>query len=238
MTQPNLRPALLLDEHPLWLDAVEAVLRGVRIEVVAKSSDPEAALALVAELRPSLCVTEIDFPHADSDGITFLRRVRIQAPETRALVLAQREEAETIGAALAAGATAYVVKRAHPDDLAAAVRQAFEQSLYFASTAPRATSTPSADGIPLTRRELEILRLAAEGRSNAQLDRALWVSEQTVKFHHSNVYRTVGVSNRIQAARWAQLHGLVGFEQAPSGLEETAPAAADGELALSAGPKW
>jgi len=232
MRQQKLRPALLLDEHPLWLDAVETLLRSVGIEVVAKSSDPAEALELVAEVQPSLAVTEVDFPHASLDGIAFVRRVRSESPKTKAVVLAQREDPETIGAALTAGATAYVVKTAHREDLAAAVRQAFEQSLYFASAATTPTSVPLADEIPLTRREVEILRLVADGRSNAQLARTLWVTEQTVKFHLSNVYRKLGVANRTEASRWAQLHGLVGFEQPPSELGAAEPPANGRGVAL------
>jgi DNA-binding CsgD family transcriptional regulator len=67
---------------------------------------------------------------------------------------------------------------------------------------------PSRSG--LTRRELEILRLVAEGHSNAQLARMLWVTEQTVKFHLSNIYRKLDVGNRTEASRWAQLNGLLG----------------------------
>jgi DNA-binding CsgD family transcriptional regulator len=67
----------------------------------------------------------------------------------------------------------------------------------------------SADIAELTKREREILKLAAEGYSNAQLAGMLWVTEQTVKFHLSNTYRKLNVSNRTEAARWAQLHGLV-----------------------------
>ena len=67
----------------------------------------------------------------------------------------------------------------------------------------------AADEPGLTRRELEILRLVAEGHSNAQLARMLWVTEQTVKFHLSNIYRKLDVANRTEASRWAQLHGLL-----------------------------
>ena len=73
-------------------------------------------------------------------------------------------------------------------------------------TAPPLEMESTAD---LTRREVEILRLVAEGHSNAQLARMLWVTEQTVKFHLSNVYRKLDVSNRTEASRWAQLNGLL-----------------------------
>ena len=71
----------------------------------------------------------------------------------------------------------------------------------------------------LTRREREILQLAAAGRSNAELARRLWVTEQTVKFHLSNVYRKLNVSNRTEASRWAQLHGLLDAPPATSDVE-------------------
>jgi DNA-binding CsgD family transcriptional regulator len=73
-----------------------------------------------------------------------------------------------------------------------------------------ASSPPAADISPgLTRREYEILQLVAEGHSNAQLARMLWVTEQTVKFHLSNIYRKLDVANRTEASRWAQVHGLL-----------------------------
>ena len=119
-----------------------------------------------------------------------------------------------IDAALVAGVSAYVVKTAHPEDLASAVRQAFSHSVYLAgrrnlAPAPVEPKVEAADEPGLTRRELEILRLVAEGQSNAQLARMLWVNEQTVKFHLSNIYRKLDVANRTEASRWAQIHGLL-----------------------------
>src|SRR5438132_14211103 len=92
------------------------------------------------------------------------------------------------------------------------MRQAFGPSIYLrgapAGSAPRGVRRDGA-GAELTRRELEILRLVAEGHSNAKLARMLWVTEQTVKFHLSNIYRKLDVANRTEASRWAQLHGLL-----------------------------
>ena len=75
----------------------------------------------------------------------------------------------------------------------------------------------------LTRRELEILRLAAEGFSNAQIAKSLWVTEQTVKFHLSNIYRKVGVGNRTEASRWAQRHGVLPGEVGRVGTADAVP---------------
>jgi DNA-binding NarL/FixJ family response regulator len=128
------------------------------------------------------------------------------------------QDTQVIDAALVAGAAAYVVKTARSEDLASAVRQAFSHSVYLAGwrtttpqPAPQQTATEDSPG--LTRRELEILRLVAEGHSNAQLARMLWVTEQTVKFHLSNVYRKLDVANRTEASRWAQVNGLLDAQQ-------------------------
>jgi DNA-binding NarL/FixJ family response regulator len=212
------RQALLLDQHPIWLDAVETVLRRVGIEVVGKAVAADEVLPLLATLQPSLLIGEIDTSRPENEGLRLLRAVRADHPDVRVIVLSRRDDAESITQALAAGATAYVVKTAHPDDLAVAVRQAHGQSLFFASGRDHATPSPAAsvpDHIALTRRETEILRLVGEGKSNRQLARALWVTEQTVKFHLSNVYRKLDVSNRTEASRWAQLHGLGSVEAPP-----------------------
>ena len=98
------------------------------------------------------------------------------------------------------------------DDLASAIRQAFDHSIYLARghNGKRQRARESIEEAwGLTRRELEILTLVAEGHSNAQLARMLWVTEQTVKFHLSNIYRKLNVANRTEASRWAQLHGIL-----------------------------
>ena len=116
------------------------------------------------------------------------------------VVLADSTDLEAVDAAFAAGACVYCVKTAEQDVLASAIRQALEQSIYLAtsnSTAfvPRPKSIEaSADAHDLTRRELEILCLVAEGHSNSQLATMLWVTEQTVKFHLSNIYRKLDVA--------------------------------------------
>jgi len=210
----NGRTAVVLDAHPLWAEAVEGVLRRVGVDIVGKVTAGNEALVLVQRMRPDLLVTDIGARDGDRAGLTCLREARQSVPELRAVVLSLNDDADEIGAALQAGASAYVLKSAHPDDLASAVRQAFAHSVYFARPASGQNGDSfengreSADRAQLTKREREILQLAVEGYSNAQLARMLWVTEQTVKFHLSNVYRKLNVSNRTEAARWAQLHGL------------------------------
>jgi DNA-binding NarL/FixJ family response regulator len=213
--------AVLLDPHPIWLDAVEIVLKRVGVSIVGKTTSGNEAIRLVDELRPDLLTLEIDPLPSEPDGFAVLRQTLTTDDGLRAIVLSRNQETRFIDAALAGGASAYIVKTAHPDDVASAVRQAFGHSVFLPGT-PEAAREPApplelgAKQLPggLTRRELEILKLVAEGHSNAALARMLWVTEQTVKFHLSNVYRKLDVTNRTEASRWAQLNGLLTEEPA------------------------
>jgi DNA-binding NarL/FixJ family response regulator len=206
--------AVLLDRQPLWLEAVELVLSRIDVRVAAKATAPGEALKLVENHRPDVFVTGITMAVGEMDGIECIARARALVPDLRAVVLSAHTETAYIDKALEAGAVAYVFKSAHPDDLASAIRQAFQHSVYLAGSrpAPAAAWSPpveSSEVAELTRREREILKLVAEGHSNATLAKMLWVTEQTVKFHLSNVYRKLDVANRTEAARWAQLNGLL-----------------------------
>jgi DNA-binding NarL/FixJ family response regulator len=207
--------AILLDPHPIWLDAIELVLERVGVKVVGKTSSGREAVRMVEDHSPDLVTVELDPLPGEPGGLDVLRQVRTSASKLRAIVLSAHHDTDHIDAALAAGASAYVVKTAHPDDVASAVRQAFDHSIFMPGAAP----PPAAGGRTrvdtpggLTPRELEILKLVAEGHANAALARMLWVTEQTVKFHLSNIYRKLDVTNRTEASRWAQLNGLLGDE--------------------------
>ncbi|HET7808764.1 MAG TPA: response regulator transcription factor [Gaiellaceae bacterium] len=211
------RTAVLVDPYPLWLDAVENVLAKNAVSVVGRTSSAERAVALCEELRPGILVAE-----PASGGIACIREATSRIPGLKAIALASSNDPAQVQAAFAAGAVAYVVKTAHPDDVGVAIRQTFSPSLFLPAVAPAAVSNGNgafADSHPaveaLTKREREILTLVAEGHSNSQLARMLWVTEQTVKFHLSNIYRKLEVANRTEASRWAQLHGLL--EHTPSG---------------------
>ena len=221
MSPANGRTALLVDRHPLWLDTIESVVARAGVAVAAKVTSPRAALELVAKLEPDLLVTGVRMAAGEIDGIALVRAARARAPHLRAVVLSSSTDQAHVDAAFQAGARAYVVKTAHADDITSAVRQAFEHSIYLAGAPAAAAAQPPAvlpleKFADLTRRELEILQLVAEGHSNAELARMLWVTEQTVKFHLSNVYRKLEVSNRTEASRWAQRAGLLAASPAPA----------------------
>ena len=211
------RTAVLLDRHPLWLDAVEAVLDRIGVGVVGKATAPEAALELVTEVRPDVLVAEPQSNVGRISGVSCLAMARQAVPALKMIALSNSTEPTDIDAAFAAGAVAYVFKTAHPDDVAAAIRQAFDHSIFLAGSynppvqdvpampaGPTARGAAGADLSSLTKREYEILQLVAEGHSNGELARMLWVTEQTIKFHLSNIYRKLKVSNRTEASRWVQ----------------------------------
>ncbi|MBA2460811.1 MAG: response regulator transcription factor [Actinobacteria bacterium] len=224
------RTAVLLDRHPLWLDAVEAVLDRMGVGVVGKATAPEAALELVTELRPDVLVAEPQSKVGRISGVGCLAAARQAVPTLKMIALSNSAEPTDIDAAFAAGAVAYVLKTAHPDDVAAAIRQAFDHSIFLAvpyapptqdvpgvaAAAPTARGAAGADLSSLTKREYEILQLVAEGHSNGELARMLWVTEQTIKFHLSNIYRKLNVSNRTEASRWVQPANLLSTAREPA----------------------
>jgi DNA-binding NarL/FixJ family response regulator len=202
----------VLDPYPLWVDALAQVLSRAGIDVVAHASRPADALMLAERHRPDLLIGEIHGLDADSHGAAFVEAVFARAPGTRVMAVSASDDPRDVRRALEAGASGYVLKTARTGELTVVVRGIFADEA--SSDGYGADSTRG-----LTRRELEILRLVAEGHSNAKLARMLWVTEQTVKFHLSNIYRKLDVANRTEASRWAQVHQLL----PPSSVEATLP---------------
>src|SRR3954454_17996616 len=129
-----------MDQHPLWLEAVAAMLDGSNVKGTATTSNTANALELVAQHQPDLVVTDLNGnPPAD-----YIRTMRTTSPATRVIVLSAIEDPAMVEQVLAAGAVAYVVKTAQSADLAAAVRQTFSRSVYFATPAGAATPQPVA----------------------------------------------------------------------------------------------
>jgi DNA-binding NarL/FixJ family response regulator len=221
--------AVLLDQHPLWLNALERILASAGVTPVGKATSTSQALLLVEEHQPDLFVLDADMNGDVPDGMTCLRNALALVPSMKAVVVSASDHVEPIEAALNNGAVAYVLKRAEPEDLASAIRQVFSRSLYLAGSngggAGRWTPPPAdANAAGLTRREREILQLVAEGNTNGQVARKLWVTEQTVKFHLANIFRKLDVTNRTQASRWAHAHGLLEPDAEAHALPVTAGA--------------
>jgi len=203
---PQSARALILDQQPVWVDALERVLGQLNIAVAAKVEDPAAALEMLARERIALFMLALE--HADgSEEAEYVRAARAAATDTVVLVCSSRRDPTRIRRVLEAGAAAYILKTLSEEDVRCAIRQAFERTIYLFSS-PRRRSAERRPEQTLTERELEILTLVAAGRSNSEVARLLWVSEATVKLHLSHVYGKLGVSNRTAAAAWAHAHGV------------------------------
>jgi len=215
------RTAVIHDPHPLWIDAVESVLESIDVRVVGRAATPEQALELVGEHRPSLLITETQMSNGGMSGTMLIRSARERVAALRVIVLGSSHDPADIDEAFDAGTIAYILKTAHPADVAATIRQTFDHSVFLANVhsngngntnghAPDAERALVDDAdVALTRREREILALVSEGYSNRELAKMIWVTEQTVKFHLSNIYRKLDVSNRTEASRWAHKHRLI-----------------------------
>jgi len=211
---------VIFDQYPLVLRAMETHLRAAGLKVVARAETPERALALVVEHEPDLFVAGISTPTGSIDGVDLLRHAHELVPSVKVIGFADGPDDNRVEEALAAGASAFLSKKARAVDVAFAVRQTYEPSIHLARA--RDEQQPSPEVELLTEREAEVLGLVAEGHSNLELAGMLEIAHQTVKFHLSNIYRKLDVENRTQAARRAQLLNLPPREPAatPPGARE------------------
>jgi DNA-binding NarL/FixJ family response regulator len=176
----------------------------------------------VAEQLPDVVL--LDDLHDRLLTLTRIREIRAAAPQSKILLLTQRMEPDWLAEAAAAGIDAAIAKIARPGSIGALVREVVRGNVFHAF-ARRTVAEPQAMH-DLTVRELEILRLVASGNSNRGIAQRLWVTEQTVKFHLSNVYRKLGVANRTEASHVAHQRRLLGSRSHALTDEESFGAAA------------
>lgn len=221
MSRTAHRTAVVVDYHPLWLRWLERTLKQAGVTVLAGSTSPEHAPALAREHVPDLLVVGSEQPFDEVGWISELEALRTSLPELRIILVSTCRRDSAITGALNA-ADAYCLRSARSSDLITVVRQVFERSIYLPDRVPAHPARRPAQHLDdprssLTPREREILALVSEGRSNPEVARLLWLTEQTVKFHLRNVYRKLKVSNRGEAARWAHDHHVVAVAHAAAG---------------------
>jgi DNA-binding NarL/FixJ family response regulator len=198
---------LIADDHKLIVDGIKRALEdSADFEVVGEASSGSQVLPLVGRTNPDLVLLDLRMPGAD--GLTCLAQIKKRYPDVKVVVLSVSTDQNVIQTALQRGASAYIVKSINPIDLPSALRQAVEGTVYSAIGLPDPGENP-ARAAGLTDRETTILAALARGLSNEAIGKELWVAEQTVKFHLTNIYRKLGVSNRTEAARLAYQQGLV-----------------------------
>jgi DNA-binding NarL/FixJ family response regulator len=185
----------------------QALERAGGFDVVGEAVSGGQVLPLVRRLKPDLVLLDLRMPQMD--GLTCLTKIRKEFPDMKVAMLSVSQDPELIQTALKRGANAYIVKSIDPDDLAGALRQALEGNVFTTAGITEDPGERAAKDAGLTERELGIIRAVARGLSNEAISKELWVAEQTVKFHLTNIYRKLGVTNRTEAARYAFEQGLV-----------------------------
>jgi DNA-binding NarL/FixJ family response regulator len=208
---------MVVDDHPIWREALERDLRAAGLDVVAAAGDGEQALRRMAAARPDVVVLDLRLPVLD--GVDTTRRIAAEHPGVRVLVLSASGEEGDVLAAIKAGATGYLVKSASSAELIEAVRRTAAGDAVFTPGLAglvlgefrRMMTSPGKDddsGPRLTERETEILRLVAKGLSSRQIAERLVLSHRTVQNHTQNVLAKLQLHNRVELARYAIERGL------------------------------
>ena len=187
------RPRILLaDDHPMILAGLRKLLE-LEFEVVETVTDGQALLSAAERLRPDLVITDIGMPGLD--GIEATRRLQAVLPEVKVLILSIDAKPSCVRAAFEAGAWGYLPKTSAPEEIERAVREILADRFYVSPVVARAAlagARPLERPLPaeaaLTARELDIVRLVAEGLGNQQIARRLGVAMTTVRTHLSSVY--------------------------------------------------
>jgi DNA-binding NarL/FixJ family response regulator len=199
---------LLADDHLMVRTGLAVLLDATDdIEVVAQVGDGAQAVAAVAESAPDVVLMDLSMPVLD--GVEATRLIVADHPDVKVLVLTSFSDRDRVTAALAAGAVGYQLKDSEAAELLAAVRAVAAGHAPIDARVARALLPDRTTGRPadsLSSREVEVLRLVAQGLANKQIGRALGITERTVKAHLGRVFRQIGVADRTSAALWARDH--------------------------------
>jgi DNA-binding NarL/FixJ family response regulator len=199
---------LVADDHRLILEALGLVFADDEgIELVGEATDGSQVLPMVGRTSPDVVLLDLSMPKMD--GLTCLDQLRKRYPDVAVVVLSGQDDPETIRSALARGARSFIAKLVDPHDLPAALRLAAQGAMYRAVEEEEAGGEAEAEKAGLTPSEQRVLEALARGLSNREIAQELWLTQQTVKFHLTNIYRRLGVANRTEAVRHAYQHRLV-----------------------------
>jgi NarL family two-component system response regulator LiaR len=212
---------LIVDDHVIVRKGIRALLAAKRdIQVVGEAGDGAEAVAQAAALSPDVILMDLVMPRMD--GIQATREIVARDPGTHVLVLTSFAADEQVFPAIKAGALGYLLKDSGPQELVQAIRQVYRgepslepsiarKVLSELSSPPRKPLTAD----PLTARELDVLRLIAQGRSNKEIAAQLAIAEETVHTHMSNILSKLHLASRTQAALYALREGLASLDDIP-----------------------
>lgn len=201
---------LIADDHGVIRDGLGRLIDALEdIELAGTAGDGMEAVERSRELAPDVVLMDLDMPRMD--GIEATRRITAERPGTAVLVLTSFSDRARILGALSAGACGYLLKDASSEEVADGIRAASRGESPLDPRAARTIISARAEPDPigsLSVREREVLALLVEGLPNKLIARRLEISEKTVKSHLTRIFRELGVTDRTQAALWAERHGL------------------------------
>jgi DNA-binding NarL/FixJ family response regulator len=220
-----MKSMVIIADSSFVIETIRLALRNsAGLSVLGKIDGRTSVRHPVAEAQPDIVL--IDEMQVPDDALERIRECREEAPGAAILLLTMQMDDQWIARAIDAGTDACLSKSTHLPALGTLIRAVVDRNIVSAIPAP-VSELPLADGgEDLTAREREILVLVADGLTNAKIGRELWVTEQTVKFHLSNIYRKLGVANRTEASRYAHMNRMI---RRPSSL----PAAAQPNAGLA-----
>jgi DNA-binding NarL/FixJ family response regulator len=205
---------LVADDHGIVRSGIKLLLENQPdLEVVAEAADGVEALEQAISTRPDVCILDVAMPKMT--GLQAARAIQAHVPEARVLILSMHDDEQYLFEALKAGASGYVLKREADQDLVGAVRAVGRGEAFLTNAAERSIIREwMADGaqgpvIPLTAREEEVVKLIAEAHTNTQIAEILQIADKTVESHRANVFRKLGMRDRVELVRYAIRRGLV-----------------------------
>jgi two-component system, NarL family, response regulator len=198
---------MLADDHEVVREGLAAILnRRETFEVIAEVGDGQAAVQTWQELKPDIGLLDLRMPKME--GLEAIRQIRAQDPLAKLIILTTYDGDEDIYQGLRAGAKGYLLKDTPREQIIEAIHAVLAGRTYIPSqVGEKLASRVNTD--TLTDKELQILKQIADGLSNKQIAKALFISEGTVKFHSNSIYSKLGVTSRTEAVKIAMARGLI-----------------------------
>ncbi|ODR93236.1 response regulator [Sinorhizobium alkalisoli] len=200
---------LLIDNHPLVLDGLKALLETYgQVEVVGTAGLARAGLEIALRAQPDVVLMDINMPQVN--GIDAIELFKQQLPGIRVLMLSMHDSREYISTSVLKGARGYILKDVSTEEIVAAIEAVARGETYFSSGVSDVLMERIADdnAVPLTLREQEVLRLLASGQSNRDIAQTLGISAATVETHRKNLKRKLGIATTAGLTRYVIEHGL------------------------------
>jgi DNA-binding NarL/FixJ family response regulator len=203
-----MKSMVIIADSSFVIETIRLALRhSAGLKVLGKVDGRASVRRPVADAQPDIVL--VDEMQVADEALERVRECREEAPAAAILLLSMRMDDEWIARAIDAGANACLSKSTHLPTLGTLIRAVVDRNIISALPASVGELAAAGGGDDLTARERQILVLVSDGLTNAKIGRELWVTEQTVKFHLSNVYRKLGVANRTEASRYAHVNGMI-----------------------------